>query len=118
MPSSGYIRSGKFFKHPDFWSQNSPGDIGLIKLEYPFERREPRDGIQYVPNIICLPVRTFRLKGTERAKIAGSGPDLDRVKTGSTLLWEVPKYHLNREYFDFGSISCEVSSFSPIYLVH
>ena len=116
MPANDYIRSHSFFKHNDYIGGVSPGDFGLIKLEHPFKRRE-RNGAQYVANIICLPVRGFKLKGTEIAKIAGSGPGLDRVKTGSIRLKEIPSSHLNREYTDFGSLICEVSSYSPIYLV-
>ena len=115
MPASKYIRSYSFFKHPKYTTFKNPGDIGLIKLEDPIELRD-RDGTQYVANIICLPVRGFRLKGWEIAKTAGSGPDLDRVKTVSTRVRELPD-HLLRDKLEFGSLLCEVSSLSPIYLV-
>ena len=115
MPSSGYIKSHSFFKHPKFTTFQYPGDIGLIKLEHPIELKE-RDGTQYVANIICLPVRGFRLKGKEIAKIAGSGPGLDRVKTVSTRVSETGT-HDNIEIMEFGSLVCKVSSLSTIYLV-
>ena len=115
MPSWDNIRSEKFFKHPKFWAHNTPGDIGLIKLERPV--KVYRDGPHHVVNIICLPDRGFRLKGIQIAKIAGSGPGLNRVKTGSTRLREIPSSHLITEYFDFGLISCQVRSLSQIYLV-
>ena len=115
MPSSGYIWSHSFFKHPKYTSFKYFGDIGLIKLEHPIKRRE-RDGTQYVANIICLPVRGFRLKGTEIAKIAGSGPGLDRVKISSTRVTETGT-HLIGEVIEFGSLVCKVGSLSPNFLV-
>ena len=114
--SSGYIRSDTFFKHPDF-SHDNFCDIGLIKLEGEFERSESIYETHRVVNIICLPVRGFSLKGEQIATIAGSGPGLDRVKTGSTRVKEIPDYHLNREHNDFEFMTCEVSSLSPINLV-
>ena len=112
-----YIRSHTFFRHPDYSDSYTTHDIGLIKLEHSFERREPRDGIKYVPNIICLPVRGFRLKGTQRAKMAGSGPYGNRVKTGSTRVKELPGWSSNQEFNDFGTVTCPVSYLSPINLV-
>ena len=110
MPSWKYRKSHSFFKHPKFTTVVNPGDIGLIKLEHPIERRE-RDGTQYVANIICLPIRGFRLKkGKHIAKIAGSGPDLDRVKTVSTRVNEAG--HLIIDNMEFGSLVCKVSSSS------
>ena len=113
MPSSGYIKSHSFFIHPKYTTFENPGDIGLIKLEHPFDRPE-RDETQFVANIICLPVRGFRLKkGTHIAKIAGSGPDLNRVKTGSTRVEQMGD-HFNRDEMEFGSKTCRVRSLSPI----
>ena len=113
-----YIKSDTFFIHPDYNPDyNSPGDIGLIKMKSPVKHWESSDSSHHVVNIICLPVRTFRLKGTQMALIAGSGMGLDRVKIGPTLLTTVPGYHLNRENNELGSLTCLVSSLSPIYLV-
>ena len=114
IPANDYIRSHSFFKHPDYTSHENPGDIGLIKLESPIDSR---DMTRLLVNIICLPIRGFRLKGSQIAKIAGSGPGLDRVKTGSTRVMEIPNDHLNQEKNDFGFKICKVSSFSLIYLV-
>ena len=94
MPATKYIKSHSFFKHPKYNTFRNQGDIGLIKLEHPIERRE-RDGTKYLPNIICLSVRWFKLKGTQIAhvaKIAGSGPGLDRVKTGSIRVYQTSDY--------------------------
>ena len=110
MPAGDYIGSHTFFKHLGYTSRNHRDDIGLIKLESPFKVREAKDENHRVVNIICLPVRTFRLKGSQIATIAGSGLDLDRVKTGSTRLYEIPNSHLNRYNNDFGSLTCPVSS--------
>ena len=88
-------------------------------MEGPIEPpMESRDVIPHVPNIICLPVRGFRLKGTQIATMAGSGTDLDRVKTGPTRV-TADRYddHLNRVDNEFGSMACPVRSFPPIYLV-
>ena len=59
----------------------------------------------------------FRLKGNERAKIAGSGLRLDRVKTGSTRVKESTRWHLNENLNDFGSLTCPVGNLSQIYPV-
>ena len=116
IPASKYIRSQTYFKHPDYRGGDNPGDIGLIKLEYPFERRESNDNPHYEVNIICLPVLPLRLWGTQMAMIAGSGPDGDRVKTGSTRLTIDPEFPKIREDNDFGMMICPVSSLSTIYL--
>ena len=85
-----YGLSLKSIKHPKYRiNVGSDFDIGLIKLKDPVGQTYDSN------NIICLPVRKFKITGTKLAAMAGAGPNFDKVRTGPV---EVKEYKLRLRF--------------------
>ena len=94
-------------------------DIGLIKLERPFEPILSINGTHYEFNTICLPIQKFEITGTQLATGAGSGPQLGRIKIGPMTVYEyfgdfTKEFRQLEHLFLMGTKLCPVSTTESI----